>query len=456
MAQHLNTRTDDGHALRPAASAVLALAAAACGADAPADDAVRREMLGDSVVLTFTAPAETATVERVRTLWRSPELERPYTMARVGDRLVVGDRTRVHILAPADGDPAALAEDGAVTVGRRGEGPGEYRSIRSVGGLGPDTIAVYDSENTRVTYLSPDGERLGSRRITPEAPFINPALGGAPLVPWRGGFLWTVAGGVAIGRVTRHAIGWHDPEADTAAVLEVRDGERLVDLGGVFGPPELFGPRAHFALGAGPRLASGDGLEYCVTVRTLTTDDVLADAAVTTVDGEAAAVDASGRSGGAPEADAGATIRRLCRERPRSPVGDGIRSPDVSVLTDPDRRRMVEAMARNQEVGDLLPSYDRMLLGADGSLWVRTLGPEVAEIHPTVLRARPDLGPSRRLWDVFDVDGEAFVRIVRLPGPFDPRVVTGDGVVYGFHELATGEIVIGAVLPSAVEAAGAG
>lgn len=380
---------------------VLVFALAACASDAPEGVAVHRQVRGDTLVLTSLGRGDTVTVNGVRVLWQSAELDRPRSMVLSGNLLVIGDRTRVHLVRTVG--------DSVITFGRDGDGPGEFRSIYSVGVFSPDTVAVYDGRNVRLTYLSPTGELLGSRRITPQAPFMNPSFAGHPLIPWRGGFLWQVTSGVAVGAVTRHALGWHDPVADTAVVLEEWEGQRLVDLGGVFGPPETFGPIVQIAIGPGPRVAVGNGLEYCITVRSL---------------------------------EAG-TMRRLCRDRPRTPVGDGIRNPNLGVVQDDNRRRMIDAVVRSQELGDLLPSYDRLLFAMDGSLWIRTMGPELANVHPQLLGLRSELRPTHRVWDTFDPEGR-FVQTVRLPTAFDPRVVTGT-TIYGFYELATGEIVVGAV-----------
>ena len=380
---------------------VLVFALAACASDAPEGVAVHRQVRGDTLVLTSLGRGATVTGDRVQVLWQSAELDRPRSMALAGNLLVIGDRTRVHLLR-TDGDSV-------ITFGREGAGPGEFHSIYSVGAFSSDTLAVYDGRNRRLTYLSPIGELLGSHRITPEAPFMNPSFTGDPLIPWRAGFLWHVLSGVAVGQVTRHALAWHDPVADTTVVLEEWEGQRLVDLGGVFGPQETFGPSVHIAIGPGPHVAVGNGLEYCITIRALETT----------------------------------TIRRLCRDRPRTPVGNGIRNPDLGVLESDNRRGMIQAIVRSQQLGDLLPSYDRLLFAMDGSLWVRTMGPELANVHPQLLRLRSELRPTHRVWDTFDAEGR-FFQTVRLPAAFDPRVVTG-ATIYGFYELATGEIVVGAV-----------
>lgn len=50
----------------------------------------------------------------------------------------------------------------SATLGRRGDGPGEFRDLLSIGTLG-DTLYVTDRGRQRVTYFR-DGQLLGSRR----------------------------------------------------------------------------------------------------------------------------------------------------------------------------------------------------------------------------------------------------------------------------------------------------
>lgn len=76
-----------------------------------------------------------------------------------------------YLVAHGDGSPTAkqiwvFDSEGRFkeTIGRDGEGPGEYRSIRRIDVLPGDTIEVFDSSLRRRTVLSPDGDVLS---ITP-------------------------------------------------------------------------------------------------------------------------------------------------------------------------------------------------------------------------------------------------------------------------------------------------
>lgn len=62
----------------------------------------------------------------------------------------------------------AYAEDGTflVRLGATGDGPGEYRGVREWG-LHGDTVWLFDSSNTRISYFLRDGSALGNFRVEP-------------------------------------------------------------------------------------------------------------------------------------------------------------------------------------------------------------------------------------------------------------------------------------------------
>lgn len=83
-----------------------------------------------------------------------------------GGQIFVGDfgSDRVHVLS-ADGSPLA-------TVGRRGKGPGEFRSITNVQVLPGDSLLVFDRDLARVTIFAPQTYDVASTTLlsTPEIP----------------------------------------------------------------------------------------------------------------------------------------------------------------------------------------------------------------------------------------------------------------------------------------------
>jgi hypothetical protein len=227
-------------------------------------------------------------------------------------------------------------------------------------------------------------------------------------VPLRNGVisLWTE--NVHTDRPTRTALLWRDLAADTTAVLGSWDGQRWVDYGGrMLAPSLLFGPRVIAALAPDGRFAVGDGVEYCVRLWSV----------------------------------AEGTFRMACREHAPVPIGAGIRSHDLSRIEDEARRESLAGVVRGQEIADHLASFDRLLFDDDGHLWVRTLGPELADVHPYLRSSMLEREPAYRTWDVFDPVGR-FVGGVAVPSNFRPQSIES-GYIYGFLELATGEITIG-------------
>lgn len=117
-----------------------------------------------------------------------------------------------------------------VTVGRQGAGPGEYRSIRWVQVLRGDTVAVYDIQQRRLTYLDGRGDLIRTEpiRVTGEA---VPQGGIAPVPP----------GVLALrndGSVWAHGIGTMRPTGQpglltisTALMLLAPDREAAAELG---------------------------------------------------------------------------------------------------------------------------------------------------------------------------------------------------------------------------------
>ena len=49
------------------------------------------------------------------------------------------------------------------TIGRSGDGPGEFNALYALAWIG-DTLAAFDPRNGRISFLSPEGDWLGSSR----------------------------------------------------------------------------------------------------------------------------------------------------------------------------------------------------------------------------------------------------------------------------------------------------
>ena len=55
------------------------------------------------------------------------------------------------------------------SVGRQGDGPGEYRLVKLIGTCGSDSLFVFDGANRRLSILSLEGRLLGTRALSTDA-----------------------------------------------------------------------------------------------------------------------------------------------------------------------------------------------------------------------------------------------------------------------------------------------
>jgi len=392
------------HELRCLFVVLLLAACGACETRAPEENVLREER-GDTLIFHWLADPPVVQVDTVLTMWRSPDLEDPRSMVRLRDRLVIADRTRVHLLR-VNGELIG-------TIGRSGEGPGEFRSVSAVGSIG-DTILAFDVRLQRLSYHAPDGTFLFTSRLQPIPRFGNWRRGGAPLRFFDGGLLYVAEENVHLGEPpTQAALAWRAIGSDSARVIRTWDDVVWRELGGrLIAHVEAFPARALAAVGRDGRYAHGTGLEYCLDVETVGSEKVT----------------------------------RLCRDWERVPVTGQVRDPDIAGLAERydlgrQTQEIFEALIREQEISDFRPSYDELMFDDSGRLWVRTITPEGRDVHPHLAFLVPELAPTHRYWDVFDAEG-LLLWTVRLPSRFDPRVVDDD-MVYGFYELPSGEIVIG-------------
>jgi len=395
---------------RFAACLLLLLPLAACRPPAPAADRWVGDsaLVGDTVVVTTHAGSLAAgdsvlDVGPVRVVWQSDSLGRVGLMARFADgMLAVGERDRIH-----------LVEGGqARTIGRRGDGPGEFRAIYGLM-LADDTLVVWDAGQRRLTRVGRDGAVHSSTLVNPPGSVANsdPTTGlhdGRLLLAGRGLLTPGTPMRVAVAAIRLD-------NGDTAVVADVA-GETFVEVGGGgLATRDLFGPRGIAAIGAGGRVAIGDGVEYCVLM-------VRPDAAP----------------------------RRACRDWERVPVTDAVRHVDFEALgdrvgLDQRTREVATRLLSGVGMGDRRQSWDKLRWGGDGRLWVRVVDSAQADVHPFFLRFA-ETRPATFRWDALTPDGRLDLQI-RVPSGFDPLVFTADSA-FGTLELDTGEIVVAAaVLP---------
>lgn len=276
----------------------------------------------------------------------------------------------------ADGAPRILFFDSDVrerrSLGRGGDGPGEFRSIDWIEELADDSLVVYDSRLRRATYFTSDGEM--ARVLTPEVP---PEPRGAPQLV--GVF---ADGSLLATQIIPPADPPQGPSFTIRPDLRVmrydRDGSFKADLGQV----------------------QGSELAYIQGVR-LQTAEFLRNTFI--VVGNSQFYVASGDEFGASVLDQdGVELRRI--SRPHTPIP--IQESDLAQSHTPDGTPF--------PFPPEFPAISSILVDAVGHLWVKPF-------------TREDSGETN--WTVFDVSGQ-FQGLVTLPGRFEPMEV-GDDYVLG-------------------------
>ena len=356
---------------------------------------------GDTTFVTIPAdwsprPAS-ATVEVVL---QGDLLGRPTGIVRAGDRVVVADQIQLHVL---ENDGSHVA-----TTGGGGDAPGEFGTIMAVGSLG-DTTMVLDYRLRRLSFHDSNGDHLGSARVMPVASFMVPRHDDWRLRPYDGGILYQSVEYRRINRPTRVAIVWADFAGDSMEAVRAWDHIDWKQANGRIMPKQLFGPRAHVALGSDGLYAFGNGVEYCFTLERI---------------GDSA-------------------IRHICREWVRAAVTPDVRDPSPSTLErlDERSRRDFTNELEQMEIGAQWAAYDQLMLDELDRTWVRRIGPEQAVSHPRLWELVPDLRPESFAWDAFSMDGE-LLSTVEFPSGFEPQLIE-EGQAFGLWRLPGGEITVG-------------
>lgn len=287
------------------------------------------------------------------------------------------------------------------SVGREGEGPGEFQRPMDMGFFG-DTLWVWDWDGFHASYFDPEGTFLG--RVSPSVDIGGPE--GSPPRPSRpfrdGTFLgiepaWSHE--IATGELTETAYTHMDPNGGTLSTIwmhphEPRDGLALLREGGG---------------GTYSSQPFGDGVSYAIA------DDglLVVERRAWTGDGEAAFT--LTRIG-----LAGDTV--LSVRVPYTPVPLASERIDSAVVAVTEG--MFDFMSRNQpglargaledRIRDAtykpayVPPVRETMMDADGNIWVRRFDP-----------VELDTGEAFSEWWILDPDG---VPLARALTPADLRV----------------------------------
>lgn len=384
-------------ALLAASLAVSALVG--CDSAEPTIDAVTVIDSAGVSVVTSTAPAWGATAA-----WRvdsTPELVigGAATLPSVLLVAVTGVRRLDdgELIVTLDGDQTVRWFDrrGAEQrrVGGTGEGPGQFRSVTLVGMLG-DSLLLWDGQLDRATVLAPDGNHV--RTFQPVFPDTTVAFGlmvssafadGRLLLAGRSGAQSGMASGLRRDTIPLAVASGDGRVERVVASVPSHENVIVVGPGFVTMMPRPFGPRTVVAT-EGNSLLVSDGQEDAV-IRYATDGTTMA-------------------------------IYRL--DRPRrlialTEVEHQRRrlAAQVEQLPEPIGQAVADAMA-GVGVPTVYPAHDRLLVDADGAIWLREdIGPRRAEIEA-------------HRWDVLDRDGR-WLGMVTTPPRFEVHQVTRDRLV---------------------------
>ncbi len=277
------------------------------------------------------------------------------------DGTVEGELVRVVTALPLPGDEVAVVDAGHSeirvfdgtgryrrTIGRKGEGPGEFANISWVQ-VSHDTLLIYDMNQRRLTLLRADGTVHATTLARPEgeATFATPVARAA-------GGTWVVRNSFTGARL----VGQNAPPP--TGVLRDTVGIGLLDATGT-------GPVAYFHRAAGRRLI---GLPTGTYVSRFSRS---APQSVHTVGGRIAVVDSElariSWFTGDGQAQASAPLAI-----PRRPVVastlDSLRGAAMEGITSPPEREAIGAMHDPQAAPTHLPVFQAVLPDGDAMLWL--------------------------------------------------------------------------------------
>jgi hypothetical protein len=301
----------------------------------------------------------------------------PYQLYRIRGALRLEDGTVVL----ADASSAEIRFFDAAgrhlrSVGRPGEGPGEFREIGLLARYGRDSLMVWDAPLWRGTILAADGS---SSRV-----FTLPTTGGGfvfVLDAWEDGSLLGISVGGYSGSDTPSGVRTveadylrflHSGRVDT--VGRFFDGQSFVSTR--FGLDVLTMPFGFRALRAtqGNHLYYGSSRAFEIRVFTL-----------------------EGR------------LRRIVRlnVEPTPLTGEAVASFVAERLggeTDPDRQRRMRALYAQIPFPEILPAYGALEVDSEGNLWVGDYAP---------------VGAVPFAWTIFDSEGRM---LGRISTPRDVRI----------------------------------
>lgn len=325
------------------------------------------------------------------------QLYRVRTPLRLADGRIVVPNGGTSEIRFFDGDGKFLT-----SVGREGDGPGEYRSIDWLRPYRGDSLVVFDSRLQRLTVL--DGRGATGRMVS-----LGPGGGPVTTVPAGGtgrgtGRVFAVGvfdGGGFLARRGEISVGPGDTTAVRRDVFEyVRfdpEGRPVADL------VSLPGDEMHVWAEGGSRSVRPRAFGRTTSVEVWHDRVFVADGTGFRV----RVLDADGRPVGTLEAD-----------RPPRPITEADRDrwlqAELERLGDGLGRRIGEPALRAMDFPDTMPPHGDLLVGEDGSVWLEEY--------------RPPHKEAASIWTAFDARGALAGRL-RFPTGFRLTWVGGASVL---------------------------
>lgn len=386
------------------ASFLLALAVAfsfACAeAHGDAKVASTTSTEGDTTVVTITAPESLptmlVTLDSPRLAWTPEELGRPNGLVVGSDgRITVSDRAHVYAMQPG--------ADTTEAVGREGDGPGEYRSVRALLAEPTGAFTLLDPRARRMIHFGPRGVADSTWSVNRD--FAQTS------------FLGSMNGALVVAVGARLV---HTGEPPDTLYLKLASGDTGTVVGsltqyvwaqtpsGMLAPRDAYPPQALLSGTATSGFAFGNGLEYDIRWwRPESSPHWLHIA----------------RAWAPPPTS-------IDREPPESLIGPMRGGADMV------------AAVKSMQRGEHKYSLEDIALMPGGTLWARPVDSSYV-YHPWYYNQLTQLRPPTWLWEVFGADGTLRAQ-VRLSSMFTPKTIH-DCQLYGFLEDSDGAFSVATI-----------
>jgi hypothetical protein len=275
------------------------------------------------------------------------------------------------------------------TLGRKGDGPGEFRLIEWIGQRG-DSVLVWDPFSSRLTVFDPEGRLARVVRVAPAEGLFHYGAGAMddgslllrpapPAVTRRDGEFTDSVTYLRVSVADGHQIGKIGP---------FLRGERLKSTNGMndLTTDVIFGRKGVLAVGR-RRIFTGETNAFVLTERTYDGSPI--------------------RTFGRPHAPVRASAADVRAARTQRLAEESVGTTDVAI-SEMQRRQFAILPHR-----DTLPAFSRVLVDGEGNVWM-----EEFRIDPAAAAA----------WSVFDPNGRWLGR-AETPAGLKVMLIAGDSVV---------------------------